>query len=51
MVSVSDLCPGCEFDTKLRQTFFPMYFCLSALLKNVRKAVGGFRKKVVLVLV
>ena len=36
---------GCEFDPKLRQTFFQAYFCLSPLQKHVRKVVGGFGKK------
>ena len=40
-----------EFDTWLRRTFFPAHFHLSPLLKHVRKVVGGFGKKVVLVLV
>ena len=35
------------FETSLRQTFSPAYVCLSPLLKFVRKAVGGFGKKVV----
>ena len=40
---------GCEFETRLRRTFFPTYFRLSPLLKlkHVRKVVGGFGKKVV----
>ena len=42
---------GCEFKTRLRRTFFPAYFRLSPLLKHLRKVVGGFGKKVVLVLV
>ena len=42
---------GCKFDTRLRRTFFPACFRLSPLLKHVRKVVGGFGKKVVLVLV
>ena len=50
VVSVSDTWPGgCEFDTRLRRTFFPAYFRPSPLLKHVRKVVGGFGKKVVLV--
>ena len=50
VVSESDsLVDGCEFDTRLRQTFFPTYFRLSPLLKYVRKVVGDFGKKVVLV--
>ena len=53
VVSVSDSSPGgCEFDPRLRRTFFPAYFRLSPLQKHVRKVVGGFGKKnVVLVLV
>ena len=52
VVSVSDSRPGgCEFETQLRRTFFPAYFCLSPLLKHERKVVGGFGKKVKLVLV
>ena len=52
VVSVSDSCSaGCEFETWLRRTFFPAYFCLSPLQKHVRKVVGGFGKKFVLVLV
>ena len=48
MVSVSGTGPGgCEFDTR----FFLAYFILSPLLKYERKVVGGFGKKVVLVLV
>ena len=51
VVSMSDACPGgCEFHTRLRQTFFPMYFRLSPL-KHVRKVVGGFGEKVLLVIV
>ena len=46
VVNVSDSCPGgCEFDTRLSRTFFPAYFCLSPLLKHVRKVLGGFGKK------
>ena len=46
VVSVSDSWPGgCEFDPRLRRTFFPAYFCLSPLQKHVRKVVGGFGKK------
>ena len=42
---------GCEFDTRLRQILFPAYFFLFPL-KHVRKVVGGFGKKpVVLALV
>ena len=41
----------CEFKTPLRRNFFLAYFRLSPLLKNVRKLVSGFGKKVVLVLV
>ena len=52
VVSGSDSCPGgCKFNPQLRQTFLPAYFCLSPLQKHVRKVVGGFGKKVVLVLV
>ena len=40
-----------EFDPRLRQTFFPAYFRLSPLQKHVKKVVGGFGKKFVLVLV
>ena len=36
---------GCEFDTPLRRTFFPAYFCLSPLQKYARKVVGVFGKK------
>ena len=51
VVSVSDTWPiGCEFDPRLRRTFFPAYFRLSPLLKHVRKVVGGIGKRVVLVL-
>ena len=48
VVSVSDSWPdGCEFETQwLSRNFF-----LSPLLKHVRKIVGGFGKKFVLVLV
>ena len=42
---------GCEFDPQLRRLFFPAYFRLSPLQKHVRKVVGGFGKKVLLVLV
>ena len=42
---------GCEFDTHLRQIFFPVYFRLSTPLEHVRKVVGGFGKKAVLALV
>ena len=46
MVSVSDTRPGgCEFNLRLRRTFFPAYFRLSPLQKHVRKVVGGFGKK------
>ena len=52
VVSVSDSCPGgCEFETRLKRTFFLAYFRLSSLPKHVRKVVGGFEKKIVLVLV
>ena len=47
---LSDSWPGsCEYDTQSKQTSFPTYFRLSPL-KHVRKVVGGFEKKVVLVL-
>ena len=36
---------GCEFDIRLRWTFFPAYFRLSPLQKHVRKVVSGFGKK------
>ena len=50
--SESDLWPvGCEFDTWFRRTFFRVFFLLSPLLRHVRKAVSGFGKKVVLVVV
>ena len=43
---MSDTRPGgCEFDPRLRWTFFPAYFHLSPLQKHVRKVVGGFGKK------
>ena len=52
VVNVSDSWPGgCEFETRLTRTFFPACFRLSPLLKHVRKAVDGFEKKAVLVLV
>ena len=52
VVSLSDSWPaGCEFDPRLRRTFFPAYFRLSPLQKHVRKVIGGFERKVVLVLV
>ena len=41
---------GRKFETRSRRTFFPAYFCLSPLLKHVKTVVGGFGKKVVLVL-
>ena len=41
----------CEFDTRLRRNFFPTYFRPSPLPKHMRKVVGGYRKKFVLVLV
>ena len=51
VISVSDPWPGgCEFGARLRPSFFPAYFRLSPL-KHVRKVVGRFRKKVVLLLV
>ena len=40
-----------EKKKRWRRTFFPEYFRLSPLLKHVRKVVGGFGRKVVLVLV
>ena len=47
VVNVSDSWPGgCEFDPRLRQTFFPAYFCFSPLQKQVRNVVGGFGKKI-----
>ena len=52
VLSVSDSWPGgCEFETRLKGNFSPAYFHLSPLLKHVRKVVGGFGKKFVLVLV
>ena len=46
VVGVSDSLPdGREFDPRLRQLFFPVYFRLSPLQKHVRKVVGGFGKK------
>ena len=46
VVSMSDSLPGgCEFDPRLRRTFFPAYFHLSPLQKHVRKVVCGFGKK------
>ena len=36
---------GCEFDPRLRQTFFLAYFRLSPLQKHVRKVISGFGKK------
>ena len=49
VVSVSDSKPsGCEFDTRLRRTFFPEYFRFSLLLKHVRTVVVGFGKKMCL---
>ena len=46
VVSVSDSWPGgCEFETRLRRTFFRAHFLFSPLLKHVRKVVGGFGKK------
>ena len=51
VVSVFDSRPGgCEFDTRLRQIFFPAYLRPSPL-KHARKVLGGFRKEVVFVLV
>ena len=46
-----DLVVASEFNTRLRQTFFPAYFRLSTLPKHVRKVGDGFGKKAVLVLV
>ena len=40
-----------EFKTQLRRNFLPAYFHLSPLMKHVRKVVGGFGKKFVLLLV
>ena len=37
--------------TRLRRNFFAVYFRLSPLLKHVRKVVGGFGKKFMLILV
>ena len=46
VVRLSDSWPGgCEFDPRLRQLFFLVYFRLSPLQKHVRKVVGGFGKK------
>ena len=46
VVSVSDSRPGgCEFDPRLKRTFFLANFRISLLQKHVRKAVGGFGKK------
>ena len=42
---------GCEFETRFRRNFFPAYFRPSPLLQHVRKVVGGFGKKVMLVMV
>ena len=43
---VSDSGPGgCEFDPRLRRTFFPAYFRISPLQKHERKVVSGFGKK------
>ena len=51
VVCVSDSWPGgYELDTWMKQSFFLAYFRLSPL-KHVRKVVGSFGKKVVLVLV
>ena len=45
VMSVSDSWPvGCEFDPRLRRTFFLSYFRLLPLQKHVRK-VGGFGTK------
>ena len=44
--SVSDSWPGaCEFDPRLRRTFFQAYFRLSPLQKHMKKVVGVFGKK------
>ena len=52
VVSMSDSCAGgCEFDPRLRRTFFLANFRLSPLQKRVRKVVSDFGKNVVLVLV
>ena len=52
VVSMSDSWSGgYEFETRLRRNFFSAYFRLSPLLKHVKKVVGGFGKKFVLVLV
>ena len=41
VVSVTDSWPGgCEFDPRVRRTFFLAYFRLSPLQKHVRKVVG-----------
>ena len=36
---------GCEFDPRLRWTFFPVYLCLSPLQEQLRKVVCGFGKE------
>ena len=36
---------GCEFDPRLRRTFFPAYIRLSPLQKHLSKVVSGFGKK------
>ena len=46
MVSVSDSWPGsCDFDPRLRRTFFLAYFRLSCLQKQLWEVVGSFGKK------
>ena len=46
VVSMSDSWPGgCEFNPRLRRTFFPAYFRLPPLQMHVRKIVRGFGKK------
>ena len=44
-IRVEEFYCGSEFDTWLRQLFFPAYSPLSPLQKHVRKVVGGFGKK------
>ena len=52
VVSLSNSWPGgCQFDSWLRRTFFPAYFCLSPQQKHVGKVVSGFGKTVALILV
>ena len=46
VVSVSDSLPACsEFETLLRQNFFPFHFRLLSQLKHVRKVASGFGNK------